>query len=184
MIICFSRMVLIKYPENGSLNFDVNFTEVEHTIHYPDASSLTNKVYGSLTILAIILVNSPLLIYIFKNGNTTFINKLIAIDCFLCIGNIVPVCSYYIFGRYRGHVVCLIFPTYSFLSNLTKRLLSIGIVLYRYVFVVQNSWVRTQFQRQMFFFLVAGTIATLSTVTTTLMFLNRENFFHFLGINI
>ena len=69
-------MVLIKSMKNGTAPYNVEFSEVENVFHYE--SSLTDKLYGSLTICAIFLINFPLLRYIFKKGNTTFINKLVA----------------------------------------------------------------------------------------------------------
>ena len=88
----------------------------------------TAKVYGSLTICAIFLVNYPLLKYIFKNGNTTLINKPVAIDCCLCIGNTSPVFTQYVLGKSRDPLICLIAPPYGYLINVLNSLLSMGTV--------------------------------------------------------
>ena len=175
-------MILIKSPENTSFSVNVNFTVVEHKFHYE--MSLPNKVFGAFTIGAIILVNFPLLRYIFKHGNNTFINKLIAIDCCLCIGNIIPAINYMTQDESRFRTICLAFPPYGFFVNILNRLLSIAIVFYRYVFVLQSSWVRTQFQRRLFCFLVAGAITILSTSLSALCLTYREQYVHYLGINI
>ena len=182
MNLCFFQMILISSVENVTSHFKVEFTEVEHVFHYE--SSLTDKVYGFLTICAILLVNTPLLRYIFNNGNATFINKLIAIDCCLCIGNIIPVFTQYILGKSRWPFICLIAPPYGYFINILNSLLSISIVTYRYIFVLQTNWVQTKSQRQWFYFILAGTIAALASGLTTLVYLNRERYFYFLGLNI
>ena len=175
-------MLLFKSIENGTFPFKVEFSEVEHAFHYE--SSVTDRVYGSLTICAIFLVNYPLLRYIFKHGNTTFINKLVAIDCCLCIGNTIPVFTQYILGKSRGPFICLISPPYGYLINVLNSLLSMSIVTYRYVFVLKSSWVQTKVQRQQFCFTLAGTIAALSSGLTILVYMYREHNFYFLGLNI
>ena len=176
------QMFLVGSIENRTDPFKLEFTEVEHVFHYE--SSLTDKVYGSLTICAIFLVNYPLLRYIFNNGNATLINKLVAIDCCLCIGNISPVFTQYVLGKSRDPFICLIEPPFGYFINIMSSLLSMGIVTYRYVFVLKSSWVQTKYQRQQFCFILAGTIAAISSGLTILVYLNRDSYFHFLGLNI
>ena len=175
-------MILIPSIENVTSHFQVKFTEVEHVFDYE--SSLTNKVYGFLTISAILLVNTPLLKYIFNNGYATFINKLIAIDCCLCIGKTIPIFAYYILGKSKWPIICAIAPPYAYFINILNCLLSISILTFRYVFVLQSSWVQTKFQRHRFYLILAGTVAVLASGLTTLVFLNRERYFYFLGLNI
>ena len=43
-----------------------------------------------LVIVLIFLVNIPLLLIIIKNSCLTFLDNIIVIDCFLCIGNCIP----------------------------------------------------------------------------------------------
>ena len=76
-------MTEILLVDNKSQIYWLNFTSIEHEFEYEyDA---TNKAVGGITICAILIVNIPLLAYIFKNGQGTFMNKLIALDCFICI---------------------------------------------------------------------------------------------------
>ena len=161
-------MVFIKYPGNSSFAFDIHFTEVEQIFHYEP--SLTNKVFGALIFSTIIFLNIPLLIYIFKHGKSTFINKLIAIDCCLCIGNFIPAMNVFL-GESRIQALCLIFPPSTNFINSLNSLLSLAIVFYRFVFVLKSSWVRTDFQKQIFCSLVAGTIGILSTTLAVLCFI-------------
>ena len=171
---CF-RMIWINNPGNDSFHLDLNFSEVAHIFHYN--TSLPNKCFGCFIIAAILIVNLPLLRYIHSHGNNTFLNKLIAIDCCICIGNIGPVIS----TIYHPHSLCLIITPFSYFINSLNRLLVIGIVFYRYVFVHQSSWVGTQFQRKTFCLLVAGGLAFLSTVSTALCVLYREKYYWFLA---
>ena len=73
----------------------LNFTSVEHMFEYEYDS--TNKLIGSITIGAILVVNLPLITYIFCKGAGTFMNKLIALDCLICIRLI----SRNIYGRIK-----------------------------------------------------------------------------------
>jgi hypothetical protein len=136
----FQEMVLINSPDSMNIASEINFTEIEHVLHYKDISD--NKVIGILTIIAILLVNLPLLRYIFKHGSGTFINTLIVIDCCLCICNIGPVFTYSIWDDRRHSGVCFI--PFGFLLVLLNHLLSISIGFYHYVFVFHSSWVKTK----------------------------------------
>ena len=156
---------------------EINFTEIEHVLSYKDISD--NKVIGILTIIAILLVNLPLLRYIFKHGSGTFINKLIVIDCCLCICNIGPVFTYSIWDDRRHSGVC--FVPFGFLLVLLNHLLSICIGFYHYVFVFHSSWVKTKFQRKQVFCVVSGSVALLSFSLFACSIYYRNQNFHFLG---
>ena len=155
----------------------INFTEIEHVLHYEDISM--NKWIDILTIIAILLVNLPLLTYIFKHGSGTFMNKLIVIDCCLCICNIVPVIINSIWDDSRYSGVCFI--PFGFFLILLSHLLSTSIGFYHYVFVLQSSWVKTKYQRKKVFCMVSAAVAVLSLSLTAFCIYYRNQNFNFLG---
>ena len=126
------QMVLVGSIENWTEPFKIELTEVEQLFHYE--SSLTDKVYGALTICAIFLTNCPLLRYIFKNGNTSVINKLVAIDCCLCIGITIPIFTKYILGKSRDPLICPIGSPYGYFIHVLNSLLSMGTVTLAWLF--------------------------------------------------
>ena len=70
--------------------------------------------------------------------------------------------------------------TYAFFVSLINRLLPIGIVLYRYIYVCRVSWVQTAFQRKVFHFLISGGIFGVSISLTAFSFVYREESFLYL----
>jgi hypothetical protein len=155
----------------------MNFTEIEHVLFYKNFSS--NKVIGILTIITILLVNLPLLKCIFRHGYGTFMNKLIILDCCLCICNIGPVFTFSIWDERRYSELC--FLPFGFLLILLNRFLSISIGFYHYVFVFRSSWVKTKYQRKKVLCLVSGAVVMLSFTLTALCIYYRNQNFHFLG---
>jgi hypothetical protein len=106
--------------------------------------SLLSKVFTIVSIIVILTINIPLLKIILKQ-TLTVINMLIAADCILCIANTIVLFNILI-GPSNDPVLCLISAPYGYLINLLNRLLSIGILVYRYVFVFRSSWVKTKQQ--------------------------------------
>ena len=170
-------MVFFKSSHSINIASEINFTEIEHVLQYKDFSS--NKMIGILSIVAILLGNIPLLIYIFKQGSGTLMNKLIVIDCCLCICNIVPVIinSFWDDKRYSG--VCFI--PFGFFLILLSHLLSISIGFYHYVFVLRSSWVKTKYQKKKVFCMVSAAVAVLSFSLTAFCIYYRNQNFNFLG---
>ena len=172
----FQEMVLLKSPDSMNIACEINFTEIEHVLSYKDISK--NKGISILTIIAILLVNLPLLRYIFKHGSGTFMNKLIATDCCLCICNISPVFTS-IWDDRRHSGVC--FVPFGFHPVLLNQLLSISFGFYHYVFVFHSSWVKTKYQRKRVFCMVSGSVALLSFSLFACSIYYRNHNYHFLG---
>ena len=162
----------------ASLRFySLKVTDVEHLFEYE--SSATDKVGGILTILAIMLVNLPLIIYIYNHGCKTFMNKLIAIDCIICSSNIIPVFNISIWRDRRFSKTCFI--PFGFIINLLNRLLALAIVFYRYVFVLKSHWVETRTQRKIFCILVSLAVVIIWGSLTAANIAYRDQFYHYLG---
>ena len=140
----------------------------------------SSKLIAVLSIFLILLINIPLLNNIFQKENKTFINKLIATDCILCISNCITLVNM-VAGKQRNSIICYISPPFAYFINISKRLLTIGIVLYRYVFVLKNSRVETGEKRRLFCSRLAGIIFLMSLLSTCLCVLYREQNLFFLG---
>ena len=141
--------------------------------------SFTSKLFAFFSIILILTINIPLLKIILKKSYT-FINMLIAADCILCVVNSIVLFNNFI-GPYEDPVLCLISAPYGYLINLLNRLLSIGILVYRYVFVFRSSWVETKHQRKIFSIILCGSICSTAFLATSLCVLYRDQYFHYLG---
>ena len=140
-----------------------------------ESKSVLSKSFAFVSIIFILAINIPLLKIILKQS-PTFINMLIAADCFLCVGN-----SIVLFNILIGPFFCIISAPYTYLINLLNRLISLGILVYRYVFVFRNSWVETKHQRKIFSIILCGAICFTAFLATSLCVLYRDQYFHYLG---
>ena len=149
----------------------------EHTAVKQFTSS---NVFAIFTIIFILIINIPLLSKIFQKANFTFINKLITADCILCLSNCIILFNIALGGR-KNSTICLMSPTFGYFVNILNRLLMIGIVVYRYVFVLKHSWVQTQDKRRNFCLGLAGAIISVSGFSTFLCILYRDQYLFYLG---
>ena len=140
----------------------------------------SSKVFAIFAIIFILLINIPLLNNIFQKANFTFINKLITADCILCISNCIILFNIVLGGK-KNSTICLMSPTFGYFVNILRRLLTIGIVVYRYVFVLKHSWVQTQDKRRNFCLGLAGAIISVSGFSTFLCILYRDQYLFYLG---
>ena len=84
-------------------------------------------------------------------------------------------------GKYIGF--CYFLPFFAYLINLCNRLLTVGIVIYRYVFVIKNHLVKTPQQRQKFSALIFGFIIIISIFMTGWALYYKDKYHHFWGQN-
>ena len=156
------------------------FEILDIEISLEEELSTSSKLFSVLSVFLILLVNIPLLSNVFQKENLTFINKLIATDCILCISNCITLVNM-IAGKERNSIVCFISPPFAYFINTFKRLLTMGIVLYRYVFVLKNSRVETGEKRRLFCSRLAGIIFLMSLLSTCSCVWYREQNLFFLG---
>ena len=161
---------------SGPYEFD--FFDIE--MSFDEELSPSSKLFAVLSIFLILLVNIPLLSNIFQKENMTFINKVIATDCILCISNCITIVNM-VAGKERNSIVCYISPPFAYFINTFKRLLTMGIVLYRYVFALKKSRVVTGEKRRLFCSRLAGIIFLMSLLSTCLCAWYREQNLFFLG---
>ena len=148
-------------PEN------IIFDLIEHYVH-PEAKDLLNsKIFTGgqiISIMMILVTNGYLLKFIMSQPTKTFLDWLVVLDTSLCISNIVTVTM---IGQ-RINIFCHFISDFSFFINICNRLLTAGIVIYRYVFVIKNNLVRTTGQRRTLETLIFGSILLMSSILTAL----------------
>ena len=136
------------------------------------------KWFGIIIIFLVIVINGPLLYHI-KNSETTLINKLIGFDCFINFCNI-PGYLKHIKILPLGHYTCILYLIYTMFVNLLNRLIPVGIVFYRYVYVCKHVWVVTKGQRQTLNMTILCLIIFLSTLGSISTVFYREEYKHYL----
>ena len=164
----------------GNLSNIYKFDILDVNQVFEEEWTSSSKICAVLAIVLILIINIPLLKNIFQETNLTFINKLIAADCILCISNCIILFNI-VLGKARHPIICFISPPFGYFVNIIKRLLSIGIVLYRYVFVLRHSWVRTQDERRLFSICLGGTIFAVSVLSTCMCIFYRDQYLFYLG---
>ena len=117
-------------------------------------------VFQVISILIILSTNGYLLYLIKNQPSKTILDWMMFIDSILCICNVISILG---IGLRR---FCWVLPFFGYFINICNRLLTVGIVIYRYIFVVKSSMVWTSQQRRAFSTLIFGTIFISTAVST------------------
>ena len=108
------------------------------------------------TVFCVIVTNGPVIALILKQASKTFLDKIVVLDCILCMSNAFTAINY----------VYIVFPVWTFfipfVISVCNVLIILVIVIFRIVFVLLSDWVHTKRQRTIFYsilvaFLTAGT---------------------------
>ena len=152
----------------------------------PHSLSEAYTVFAWFTCLAILAVNIPVL-WILKNKcEATAINLFIGIDCIICILNILPVLNMYLEWQTGSlylentELFCCLTTTTMFLVSLLNRLLPVGIVAFRYVFICQSQLVLTADQRKTFNKILIISTTCLPVILSVCSLVYREKYLHYL----
>ena len=132
--------------------------------------------FGIASAFAILVMNLPILWIIWKERIMTLIIQIIGIDSILCLA-MIPIIFNYI------NVIelsCGFITSYAFFTSLLNRLLPVGIVIYRYVYVCHSTWVHSAHQRRIFHIILSISIILLAIVLTIGSWIYREKYGHFL----
>ena len=154
---------------------------VEHVFPGPgdDTSWLMlMRLMQGLTCALIIGTNGPMIKFIMSQGTKTFLDWLIVYDCFLCLSNI-PVLV--LLSDVVEHDFCAYHVFFAFFVNLSNKLLTLGIVIYRFTLVIGSSVVVTTHQKTLLENLIMLFILFTSFYLTGWAFYYREDYRHFLG---
>ena len=155
-------------------NFRLNLTILEKHLDLEDLSSIPIMVFIVITVGCIVIINSLLLNYL-KRSNSTLINNLIICDCVVNLANIPRILKL-LNGVPYPNITCL--PMHMFTNFITyvNRLLPIGIVLYRYVYVCRHSWVLTSFGKRILDSVIVGLILGCSLFLVVITSVYKENY--------
>ena len=133
--------------------------------------------FGVVSGLIIVLVNWPIIWIIWKERILTWINCLIGLDCFLCLGMIPIILSI-------TNVIdlpCGFITSYAFFASLLNRLLPVGIVIYRYVYACHSSLVLSASQRKAFNFALSTSIIVLTILLTFGSWMYKDQYLYYLN---
>ena len=143
-----------------------------------DTRLVLMRLMQGLTCALIIGTNGPMIKFIMSQGTKTFLDWLIVYDCFLCLSNI-PVLV--LLSDDVVHDFCAYHVFFAFFVNLSNKLLTLGIVIYRFTLVIGSSIVVTTHQKKHLENLILAFILFTSFYLTGWAFYYREDYRHFLG---
>ena len=140
----------------------------------------TLRLAQILTCAFILVTNVPMIFLIINQRCKTFLDWSTVFDCFLCLGNLhtlsilirlsdddIGFCEYHI--------------SFMFFFSLCNRLLTLGIVIYRFILVLGRSIVFTTHQKKVLEIFIPLSILLISLILTGLALYYREDYRHFLG---
>ena len=122
------------------------------------------------------ITNGPLIYFIMNQSSRTFLDWMIVFDSALCLINAQSIATI----GFRIKNFCFVNIFAAFLLNLLNRLLTVAIVVYRYVFVLKSFTVQTQAQRTIFSTSLVTSILVISMATTLGAVHYRNSFRQFL----
>ena len=111
----------------------------------------------------------------------TFLDRLVVLDCGLCLINIIVLIISDDKSSVDDHGHCEIFEFLFFKVNLINKLLTVGIVIYRFTLVICSDLVQTPQQRKFLEYSILTFIFLTSFNLTSWAFYYREDYIHFLG---
>ena len=138
----------------------------------------------------ILATNVPLIMFTMKQGSKTFLDWLIVFDCFLCLSNLHVVALGLKNNRRNGTLLIHYYDSdvrfcfrvfFSFFCNLCNKLLTLGIVIYRFTLVLGSSFLFSPCQIKMLENLILFLILFTSLNLTGWAMYYREDYIHFLG---
>ena len=166
----------------GSNQSDIlTLDDVEHI--FPGSGDDTSwlimmRLMQGLTCGLIIGTNGSMIKFIMSQGTKTFLDWLIVYDCCLCLSNI-PVLV--LLSDFVVQDFCAYHVFFAFFVNLSNKLLTIGIVIYRFTLVIGSSIVVSKYQKKNLENLIILFILVTSFYLTGWAFYYREDYRYFLG---
>ena len=140
----------------------------------------TLRLTQILTCAFVLATNVPMIYFIMNQRCKTFLDWSIVFDCFLCLGNLHTLS---ILIRLSDDDVgfCEYHVSLMFFFNLCNRLLTLGIVIYRFILVLGRSIVFTTHQKKVLEIFIPLSILSVSLNLTGWAGYYREDYRHFLG---
>ena len=147
-----------------------------------DSMLLLLRIAQFITCGLILVTNVPMISFILNQRSKTFLDWLIVIDCLLCLSNLhVMALGLGITDHYYGNSGICFRVFFSFFCNLTNKLLTLGIVIYRFTLVLGSSFLFSSKQIKVLEYFILITILLTSLNLTGWAVYYREDYKHFLG---
>ena len=108
-----------------------------------DSMLLMLRLAQFVTCGLILGTNVPIIVFILNQESRTFLDWLIVFDCFLCLSNLQVVSR---LGVHDYRFSFLVF--FSFFCNLCSRLLTLGILVYRFTLVLGGSFFFSSYRKK------------------------------------
>ena len=143
-----------------------------------------------LTCGLILVTNVPMIIFTMNQKSKTFLDWLIVFDCFLCLSNLHVVALGLKNNKRNGSLLIHYYDSdvhfcfrvfFSFFCNLCNKLLTLGIVIYRFTLVLGSSFLFSPYQIKMLENLILLLILFTSLNLTGCAMYYREDYRHFLS---
>ena len=152
--------------------------QIEHVVHYDDTNLVNTQIFRACQLVSVLLIlttNGYLLQFIIKQPTKTFLDWMMILDISLCISNIVTIVM---IGQ---RIFCHFISKFSFFINICNRLLTAGIVIYRYVFVMKSHLVQTTVQRKALEILIIASILVPSLLLTGFSVYYKDYYLQYLS---
>ena len=125
--------------------------------------------------------NVSMIIFIMRQESKTFLDWMIVFHCVLCLGNLNVIIFTLSLSEYWDGF-CIFHSFFVFFVNLCKRLLTLGIAIYRLTLVLGSSLVWTSYQRKSFEKFIFLSILLTSVYLTGWAVYYREDYKTFLSM--
>ena len=165
---------------------------LEHEFHSSgdDSMLLLLRLAQFVTCGLILGTNVPMIIFIMKQKYKTFLDWMIVFDCFLCLSNLYPITlglhydrkgNRFTINHYNDNHSFCFWVFFTFFFNLCNRLLTPGIVIYRFAFALGSSFFFSPYRKKVLKKIIILTIFFIPLTLTGWNVYYREHYKHFLG---
>ena len=154
---------------------------IEHS--FPQVSQDVSIKILSWIIIALILISNGIFIYTIskKESKLTDLDKMMVFDSILCLHNSITIMMIGNMGTHNEASVCYVRYLWAYFNTSCDALLQVGVVVYRYVYVVKNSWIDEASRKKMFINTIYFSIVMLSGLITVATLYFRDDWIAFLS---
>ena len=120
-------------------------------------------------VISVLITNGPVITMILKQASMTFLDKIVVLDCCICMANGIIAIDY----MYNMYL-----PWWSFLipffTTYCNTLIILVIIVYRLVYVLKSDWVQTKQQKSVLNVSLILFLLTTSLIMTGLCFYYKD----------
>ena len=159
-----------------------NSIEIENIEHSFQSTVNANVRILSLISLVMIFISNGYLIKVIMKETVSILDWMMILDSFIGIFNSIRLVLNILNGSgvLNNILLCIILNFFNYFINVCNKLLTIGIAVYRYVFVVKHNYVHDTTQRQIFTQSLVSTISMTSAIITGYAIYFKEKYKYFL----